>query len=228
MPEHLWCRKLAHGIVGHDPASHLLRPLGHRFAHAAWSLNTLRLRLSGRECQQKKSDHQQWTTLSKHCYPPPVIRMGRFPTKLADSITTRRKSTKVKSDPEKHDLATNLAAALAISIERSGRIQQRRLIGGIGNACADDAGEGRERMFFRLGGADNFEDADFANHESVGEERAVAAPRNRLRTDQRGRARCGELDGSVERGFNLRRLHVVRIAGKAPVAPTARWARRLV
>src|SRR5579862_1908528 len=91
-------------------------------------------------------------------------------------------------------------------------IEQRALIGGIRNAGAADESEGSELVFLWFGGADDFEDADAADEESVRDERAMAAPWDGLGAHQhRGRLFLREVDGAIKRFGECGHLHVVGI-----------------
>ena len=67
--------------------------------------------------------------------------------------------------------------------------------------------------------ADDFENANAAHDEGVGDQRAMAAPGNGFGAHQRGGSFRGEFDGALKPGFKFRRLHVIGIAAKAGVAP---------
>jgi len=93
------------------------------------------------------------------------------------------------------------------------------LVGGIRDLFAADTSESGEGVFLRFGGADDFEHTQTANKEGIGDQRAVAAPRDRLGTHEGCWAFTGESSGVIESGGEFRRLHVVGVATKAVVAP---------
>ena len=113
-----------------------------------------------------------------------------------------------------------IGARLSIRSRMLAWVREQGVISGIGDVSATDAGEGRERVLFRFGGADNFEDADFAHGKGVGHERAEAAPRDRFSAHESSGMLFGEFDHAIERRREFVRLHVVRKAAKAGVAPT--------
>jgi len=83
-----------------------------------------------------------------------------------------------------------------------------------------DARKWCQRMRRRPRGAGDFERLDAAHDQRVGNERTVAAPRNRLGAhDRRGR-RSGEGDQLIDSICECFRLHVVRISTKRFVAPS--------
>ena len=64
MPEHWGLRKLAKGIVGHDPAADHLGSLAYRLANSTRNRNALRQALVRPKPQQKKRNDRQRTPVS--------------------------------------------------------------------------------------------------------------------------------------------------------------------
>src|SRR5690606_16802868 len=91
----------------------------------------------------------------------------------------------------------------------------------VGDVGAVDDGEGSHAVW--LGGARTHDvrDGDAAHGERVGDERAVAAPGDRLSAHDGDLFTTGEVDQFVERRGKLRRLHVVGKAAERGVAPSS-------
>jgi len=68
-------------------------------------------------------------------------------------------------------------------------------------------------------GADDVFHANPAHHKRIGYKRPVASPRHRLGAHQCARPLIGQPDGPLQPRHEFRRLHMIREAAKARVAP---------
>ena len=94
------------------------------------------------------------------------------------------------------------------------------MLGGIGDLLAADVREWCECVFLRLGGTYDFEDADTASEQRICDKRTVAPPGQCLGAQERRWQFGGECDPAIERCCEFWRLHVVRKAAEAFIAPT--------
>jgi hypothetical protein len=85
---------------------------------------------------------------------------------------------------------------------------------------AADPGEGGEGVGLAARGAEDVFDGDAPDGESVGDERAVAAPGEGFGAHERAGLFGGEMKGAGEGGYEIGSLHVVGVAAEAGVAPT--------
>src|SRR5690606_37297426 len=114
-------------------------------------------------------------------------------------------------EPKRHVFALAQTEAEQ-NLPAAGSTLARWFLRRVGDVGAVDDGEGSHAVW--LGGARTHDvrDGDAAHGERVGDERAVAAPGDRLGAHDGDLFTAGEVDQFVERRGKLRRLHVV---GKA-------------